>query len=647
MCGFVGSLSPPGKVSNESILRGTASLTHRGPDDSGTACVTGSRDELKLGFRRLAILDLSAAGHQPMNDPESGNWIVFNGEIYNFREIREELKTEGIFCSTHCDTEVLLKAYRRWGIECLHRLRGMFAFALWDDAQQRLFLARDRLGIKPLYYYQAGDLLLFASETRALLATGLVEKRINQVAVVQYLSFGSVYDPETIISGVRSLRPGHYAISESRGITEKPYWNIPISPALTTHPKDAEVREQVHSLLLESTRLRLISDVPVSVFLSGGIDSSALVALAQECHSGDFSTFSIVFPELAYSEAPYSRAVARRFGTTHHEVMVSERDAAGYLPSAILSMDQPTIDGINTFIISQAVRSQGFKVALSGIGADEVFAGYSTFATVPHMTRLLRVANIVPLRLRAAISRLLGSPIARTDRLRKLQMMLAAEATLGSAYMIARGLFSTMRRDRLLNVSRADVLQQALHLVVESAESASDLDASNQLSYLELRNYLGNTLVRDADAMGMAHGLEIRQPYLDHRLVEFLFTLPGSYKRRSKSPKWLLTGSLAADLPRQVVHRAKQGFALPFDRWLRSDLRSEVEGVLRARDQADDFLDPRAVNEVWEDFLAGRTSWSRPWSLYVLKRWAALLHSEPAESTAEIPALAMKIGQSQ
>jgi asparagine synthase (glutamine-hydrolysing) len=313
MCGFVGSLSPPGRVSSESIFRATASLAHRGPDDSGTACLPGSGWELKLGFRRLAILDLTAAGHQPMKDEESGNWIVFNGEIYNFRTIREDLRAEGISCSTQCDTEVLLKSYRRWGIDCLHRLRGMFAFALWDCAQQRLLLARDRLGVKPLYYCRAGDCLLFASEIRALLATGLVEKQVNPAALVQYLSFGSVYDPQTIISGVRSLRPGHYALVEQGAIDEKRYWTIPQSHSPLSPPKDKEVQQHLHSLLQEATALRMISDVPVSIFLSGGIDSSALAALVRQSGRTDFHTFSVVFPEAAYSEAPYSRAVARQF----------------------------------------------------------------------------------------------------------------------------------------------------------------------------------------------------------------------------------------------------------------------------------------------------------------------------------------------
>jgi asparagine synthase (glutamine-hydrolysing) len=627
MCGFVGSLSRRGRVTSESIVRATASLAHRGPDDSGTACLSGSEYELKLGFRRLAILDLSAAGHQPMADPESGNWIVFNGEIYNFRAIRDELQSEGISCTTQCDTEVLLKAYRCWGIDCLHRLRGMFAFALWDCAQQRLLLARDRLGKKPLYYYRAGNLLLFASEIRGLLATGLVEKRVNPAALVQYLGFGSVYDPETIIPGVRSLRPGYFAICEQGTITEKRYWTIPQSPCSSSPPKDAEIEEQLHFLLREATTLRMISDVPVSIFLSGGVDSSALVALVRESTAADFHTFSVVFPEAADSEAPYSQAVARQFGSSHQEVMVSESDALGYVSSALRCMDQPTIDGVNTFIISSAVRSHGFKVALSGIGADEIFAGYSTFATIPKMLCLLKLVDCVPASIRDALSRGLGPAWNRGDRRRKLQMILGAEGTPFHAYLMVRGLFAALRRDSLLRVTEPEVVCQAFQSVRKSAEDSATLDAVNQVSFLELRNYLGNTLVRDADTMGMAHGLEIRQPYLDHKLIEFLFTVSGAYKRKRKSPKWLLTRSLGTKLPPQVVHRAKRGFALPFDRWLRSELRSEVESVLRARDRTSDFLDPVVVNTIWEDFLAGRTSWSRPWALYVLKRWTNTLYA--------------------
>jgi asparagine synthase (glutamine-hydrolysing) len=503
----------------------------------------------------------------------------------------------------------------------------MFAFALWDCAQQRLLLARDRLGVKPLYYCRAGDCLLFASEIRALLATGLVEKQVNPAALVQYLSFGSVYDPQTIISGVRSLRPGHYALVEQGAIDEKRYWTIPQSHSPLSPPKDKEVQEHLHSLLQEATALRMISDVPVSIFLSGGIDSSALAALVRQSGRTDFHTFSVVFPEAAYSEAPYSRAVARQFGSTHQEVMVSESDALGYVSSALRYMDQPSIDGTNTFIISGAVRSYGFKVALSGIGADEIFAGYSTFVTVPRMVRFLKLAGIVPSSIRAAFARGLGSAWNQTDRRRKLQMIIGSEGTPYHAYTIARGLFSTLQRDRLLHGIRPEVINEAFQPVSECAADAAMLDPVNQVSFLELGNYVANTLVRDADSMGMAHGLEIRQPYLDHKLIEFLFTLPGDYKLARNSPKWLLTRSLGAELPRQVVHRAKQGFLLPFDRWLRKELRPEVESVLRAPDSTAEFLDPNAINVVWEDFLAGRTSWSRPWSLYVLKRWTNSLHA--------------------
>jgi len=635
MCGFVGSLSPPGRVSNESIRLATASMAHRGPDDCGHTSLSTSSCELKLGFRRLAILDLSAAGHQPMADKESGNWIVFNGEIFNFHEVQDELRAAGIRVESQCDTEVLLKAYGRWGLGCLDRLRGMFAFAVWDHNQQRLVLARDRLGIKPLYYFQEGGLLLFASEVRALLATGLVPRILNPAAIVQYLSLGSVYDPDTILAGVRSLRPGHYAICQQDTLQEKQYWTIPQRRAGRTEPNDYEVREQAHSLLQEAVKLRMISDVPVSVFLSGGIDSSAIVALARQSGTGEFSTFSVVFPEAAYSEAPYSRAVARKFGSVHREVMVPEKDAMAHIFSAIRYMDQPTIDGINTFIISGAVRSHGIKVALSGIGADEVFAGYSTFTTIPAMMQFFKVARLVPPGIRATLARGFVSRWRGGDRTRKLQMILGAEPSAAQAYAIARGVFQDTALYGLLPAADTAAVREALCPLLEAARDASELDPVNQVSFLELRNYVANTLLRDADTMGMAHALEIRQPYLDHKLVEFLFTLPGSYKRRQKVPKWLLTGSLGAELPPQIVHRAKRGFLLPFDRWLRSDLRAEVEGVLRDRNSSAEFLDARAVVSVWEDFLARKTSWSRPWSLYVLKRWADRLRNNDLPNMTE------------
>ena len=627
MCGIVGIINRNGSVSPEMLDRVTRSLAHRGPDDSGTVILPEAGSEIGLGNRRLAILDLSPAGHQPMHDPNTGNWIVYNGEIYNFREIRQKLEKQGVQFRSQSDTEVVFKAYGFWGEECLQHFRGMFAFAIWDARQHRLFLARDPMGIKPLYYGSFGDHFVFASEVRTLLDTGLVPRRLDQAGLTDYLMFGSLNDPLTLVEGVFNLRPGHYLVWERGSVREVEYWDL-VSQCTTSSSSvhsDSDrkrLKDDLYASLDEAVRLQMVSDVPVGVFLSGGIDSSAITALLTRA-GFHLDTFSIVFREADYSEADYSRLVAKKFATTHHEILVSQQDALQSLPVALAAMDLPTIDGINTYLVSQQTRAAGVKVALSGLGGDELFGGYSSFQSVVRMEHFARAWRHVPGRniLAGALSRFARA----SDKSRKLVALLQADNGL-DPYFLSRALFLPQQSSELLSVHSAEVQTRAWAASVQNVERCAPLDPINRVSYLESRCYMLNTLLRDSDAMSMAHGLEIRVPLLDHRVAEKLFHLPGKWKIDKRTPKPLLVGSVTGLLPDEIVHRPKHGFTLPFEHWLKQELRDMIEQSLKNSDRGPlaALLNSAAVLNVWQDFLAGETSWSRPWSLYVLQNWCEL-----------------------
>jgi asparagine synthase (glutamine-hydrolysing) len=632
MCGIFGIVGKNARVEHRLLDRATQSLAHRGPDDSGTILLRETvpcEVEIGLGNRRLAILDLSPLAHQPMHDPETGNWIVYNGEIYNFRDVRKELEIAGTQFASHSDTEVLLKAYGRWGEQCLRKFRGMFAFAIWDSRRRRLFLARDPMGIKPLYYVQSDSYFLFASEVRTLLGTGLVPRRVDNAGLVNYLTFGSLYDPLTLIGGLRSLPAGHTLTWENGTVQLSRYWDLidddPNAPGAgeSLLANENHVAGRLQPILEEAVRLQLVSDVPVGVFLSGGIDSSALVSILSRGGVTP-STFSIVFREAEFSEARYSRAVARKFCTDHHEISVSQSDLLASIPDAVRAMDLPTMDGVNTYFVSREARHAGVKVALSGLGGDEVFAGYSSFRTVPRMERFARFWEHVPHALRSSLASAFSVLTPQNDQQRKLLSLARNNGRAVHPYFLARMLFTTGQRELLLPGADAFAVQAADAFQRASLQRAIALDPVNRVSYLESRCYMLNTLLRDADFMSMSQGLEIRVPLIDHELAKRVLALPGEWKL-NHIPKKLLVRALAGSLPDEIVHRPKRGFTLPFERWMRQELRAEIEPVLNTRRIGEgplgQMLDGIQVERIWRDFLDGAVSWSRPWSLYVLQRW--------------------------
>jgi asparagine synthase (glutamine-hydrolysing) len=429
-----------------------------------------------------------------------------------------------------------------------------------------------------------------------------------------------------VIEGVSALRPGHHLTCEGGTLRERMYWDmVPASEEMhadgnrVSASDRQKLQANVHATLDQAVRMQMVSDVPVGVFLSGGIDSSSLAGILRNSGT-DIDTFSVVFREADYSEAEYSRAVAKEFGTDHHEILVSQHDALEAIPSALCTMDQPTIDGLNTYLIARQTRAAGIKVALSGLGGDELFAGYSSFRDVPRMERFARMWSIFPSLLSAPLARGFSLMMSDTDQNRKIAALADADAL--GPYFLSRALFTPKVRTSLLKTIDEQEVLRARDQLRASLDCARGLDPINRVSYLESRCYMLNTLLRDADSMSMAHGLEIRVPLIDHVLARQLLALPGTWKLNG-TPKPLLVNALQGALPDQIVHRKKRGFTLPLEHWLRDELRPEVERGLQnvASGPLASVLNPSAVQAVWHDFQFGRTSWSRPWSLYTLQRW--------------------------
>jgi len=548
-----------------------------------------------------------------MESGPTGNCIVFNGELYNTESLRRELKARGHSFRGSSDTEIALLAYDEWGPACFERFKGMFALALWEGGRERLILARDRLGIKPLYVYKDGAELAFASEARALLASGLVPRRLAEVGVASFLATGGVEEPATIIDGLEALPPGFFAVSEPDGLTLHQYWSLEhaFGKSSAETPSRSQMVAQLRAKLEEVIERHLVADVPLGVFLSGGIDSTSVAALTRASREQPVVSVGVGFPGDLLSEEAYIRRAAESLGTQHAQLELSEDVLLAELPSALEAIDQPTFDGINTWFASRAARSAGLTVALSGLGGDELFAGYQTFRNVLRLGRLKRL----PATTRRAVGAGAGPILGRSVRGQKLAQWLAQPGSVRSAYDLSRQLFGPPDRRSLMRPNVPPL----------PGEPALDIeDPLNAVSALELTHYTRNVLLRDSDAMSMAHSLELRVPLLDHELVELAASWPGRAKLDGPYPKALLVDAVGELLPSGVAGRKKMGFSLPFERWLRGPLRAEVASVLKDRDfggAAAEMLEPGAAERVWRRFEAGTLNWHHAWALYVLKNW--------------------------
>ena len=619
MCGIAGviKLNTDDGSLEAKIEKMQTSLKHRGPDDAGIYISTDK--QAALAHTRLSILDLSAAGHQPMSTTDNRYHITFNGEIYNFQELRENLISQGEKFHSQTDTEVILKLYQKIGFNCVQHLRGMFAFAIWDDLEKTCFLARDPLGIKPLYYYQLGTTLVFASELRAVLASGLPAINMSVEGLYGYLTTGSVPEPYTLITDIHCLPAGNWLYWHNGNTTKKQYWQISFTPEAISPP---EAEEIVRKALLDSIQHHFISDVPVGIFLSGGIDSTTILALATQTQQSQLSTYSIAFAESEFNEGELAQKIANHFGAKHTEYQVTSSFAKSILPDFLAAIDQPSIDGFNTFCVSKVAHDHNMKVVLSGLGGDEIFGGYKSFQKVPQMVEWGKKLNTLPF-LRTG----LGLGLERwgtSPKIKRLGGFLKQPPTFASAYNTFRGIFS--HQEACMIINQLSISIPILPPLVppyqggkpESESSSHPLiwvgfgwvsTPEDEVSFLELSGYMRNQLLRDSDIMSMNWGLELRVPFVDKTLLEAVAPIPSNI--RLAQGKKLLTQAIT-EIPDWVVNRPKKGFSFPFENWMNSEFGDYFDNVHQNLNIPLNIpLNP----------------WYRRWSLAILNHWWEQINS--------------------
>jgi asparagine synthase (glutamine-hydrolysing) len=638
MCGIAGIIGRLDESNRAALRRMNDAMIHRGPDAGGTWASTPDARGwgALLAHRRLAILDLSPAGAQPMTDPVTGHVVVFNGEIYNFADLRRRLVAEGQAFNSTGDTAVMLRALGLHGPDAVKWLRGMFAFGCWDQKQRRLLLARDPLGIKPLYMARASDpdagwSVAFASELRALLASGLLgTPRLDPQAVASGVWNGFVVGPGTAVRGIELLLPGRLMEFDGGGkeIRNEDFWSIPDRAPDPTMDED-----HLAAVLEEGLRLHLASDVPLAVFLSGGVDSSAMANLAQRAAKSPIHTFTLAFEEQELNEGPIAKRIAAAIGTQHHEVVLTEQHFVENLEAALDSLDQPTFDGLNAYYISHAIRAAGFTVALSGTGGDELFGGYTSYRDLPVLQRwsrrTARVSGSLKVAAAQVVSRLLsrsGKTVPPQTRWAKLPEMVRRGDDLLALYQLAYALFLPEFQRELLAPDFAEALADGLPPAMRrriTAETRARTPLS-AISVMEQRLFLGERLLRDNDVASMAASLEQRVPLVDQVLFESVDRLPDQARYQPLGRKAMLRRIGLRGLDPALFERPKSGFVLPLDRWIRRGLQDAMDRTLRdPQAVAPVGLDPVAVERLWRAFLEGAPGmyWSRVWSVYVFIRW--------------------------
>jgi asparagine synthase (glutamine-hydrolysing) len=601
----------------------TTAMAHRGPDADGFF-VEG---EIALGHRRLSIIDLSTAANQPFADNSGRYVMVFNGEMYNFQEVRSLIGDYDF--RTSSDTEVLIAAYTKWGPDCIRLFRGMFAFAVWDRQEKELFIARDRMGVKPLYLYAGEDRFLFASEIRSILSTGMVRRRLDPAALVDYLGWQSVSYPHTTIEGVRQLEAGSWMKIRKGHSEQRRYWDVTDVRYDIDFYDEGSVKKKIRELMLQSVGRRLVSDVPVGAFLSGGVDSSAVVGLMAEAGGARPNTFNVAFNEEEYDESPYAEIIAKKFNTNHTRLLIKPGLFLEELENALDAMDIPSGDGINSYVVSKSIRQSGMTVALSGVGGDELFAGYPFFEQYLQLQSRKALWNI-PGPLRRLAAGFLGGGGKKG---RMAQLLRLPSVSIDQAYPIFRQINSPAQIHEFLRLSgngssAAGVSPGSGHAVsgvgAELSARAAQLARLPLLSQVSAAEYLGytqHTLLKDTDQMSMAVSLEVREPFFDQDLVEYVLAIPDRIKRPTY-PKSLLVESLKPMLPDEIVFRKKQGFLFPWNIWLKNELRSFCDKHIR--NMADrSFVNGGALTAYWQRFLKGdpNTRWSEVWLFIVLEYW--------------------------
>ncbi len=600
MCGISGVVDSQSKANVESMVR---AMHHRGPDDSGLY----SDEFISLGMARLAIIDLSPLGHQPMQSHNCRYWIVFNGECYNFKEVRAKLEKRGARFKSGSDTEVVLEAYSEWGESCLGELNGMFAFAIWDTQEKKLFAARDHLGIKPFYYTIRNEVLIFGSEIKTLLASGRVENRIDDEAVFQYFTFGHIQQPKTILQDVHALLPGHYLTWTESNLAIKSYWALSSKPVSLGYE---EAKEKLLEQVNRSVKMQLVSDRPLGLFLSGGLDSATVLA-AMHASGASIKTFSIGFEENPYTknEAKDAEELAEHFGARHHQIIIDAGIVKNELESFWKALDQPSVDGLNTFLVSK-YATEHMTVALSGLGGDELFAGYARHARMmwklANGNLLNGLANaIIPVRMlsrKDAIGRWsyrVKQNVDRSDLLRNYTYTRALSSLSGSLALLS---------DDLLRNLDPDAQFFTQYKSLNNLKNSTNL---NKVLALDIQGFMGSMLLRDMDATSMWHSLEVRFPLIDYKLAEFAFSLPDEYKLdfnpsrkppgegklsyRAAGNKKILMDTMEPFLPKGFADRPKNGFKLPVNLWLKSFKKERLREMI---------MDEKGK---WEPYISAQT----------------------------------------
>jgi asparagine synthase (glutamine-hydrolysing) len=623
MCGIFGvihfSADRPISPTVENALK---LLEHRGPDEEGKWYGEG----IFLGMRRLSIIDL-ASGQQPIWNEDHSCGIVYNGELYNYLDIRPELISKGHIFRTNSDTEVILHAYEEWGNECLQHFNGMFAFAIWDSRRQTLFLARDRLGEKPLYYYRDSQRLIFGSEIKAILADPTVPRELHLYGLANFLAFGHAVAPETIYRNIFKLLPGHYLLVENGNIRNKQYWDVGDEPQVHRGAifSEREYCELILNLLDDSVRRRMIADVPVGAFLSGGVDSSTVVALMKRHASGPVKTFSLGFDVGgAYNELADAKIVADYLGTEHHELHVSHADLVNLLVKLVYHYDEPFGDaaGFPVYLLSEFAR-QHVKVVLAGDGGDEIFGGYRRYAADLYAPYYQQLPDFLT-------KRLFPKLVDRLPRLRRLKQLVHNLPIVDPASRYASWLVC------FSSDLQAELLQPQIFQAVAEHDPGwyypyyyarlkppACVDHLNHLLYIDLKSWLPDAYMEKVDKAAMACSLETRLPLLDHRLVELAFHIPGQYKIQGWSTKQILKKAVSPLIPPSVLRKPKHGFAVPTDPWFRGDLKTFTYEVLfdqKTRQRG--FFNMTFIEQLWKEHVHGQRLWdTHLWLLINFELW--------------------------
>jgi asparagine synthase (glutamine-hydrolysing) len=622
MCGIVGFINlDRSQNAGQHIARAmNAAIVHRGPDDEGFYI----KDNVALGMRRLSIIDV-AGGHQPISNEDGSVWVVFNGEIYNFPELRRQLIERGHQFKTHSDTETIVHLYEDYGDDLVDHLNGMFAFALWDEARRRLLVARDRFGEKPLYFTQTPEAFTFASELKALVAHPRVERHVNLLALRKYLQYEFVPSPHTMIEGVQKLPPAHRLIFENGGWRSERYWRLSYEGE-RLKIGEAEAAEELHWRLREAVRMRLVADVPLGVLLSGGIDSSAVAAMACEAAQNRVKTFSIAFEEKSFDESSYARLVAARLGTEHFEQRFTEREMLAIVPEIPRLLDEPLGDAslIPTYLVSRFTREH-VTVALGGDGGDELLAGYPTYPAhrmagyYRALPGLLRDGVIEPLVARLPVS---------TDNLsfdfRAKRFVLGASLPAGMRHTVWMGSYTPAQQRRLFRPELfAKHADEEIFDEVRAYDRANGLNVVEQMMTLDATHYLSECVLFKVDRASMAASLETRAPFLDHTLAEFLMTLPLHLKLRRLTGKYILKRAMRGRLPDDVIRRPKKGFGMPVANWVKGELRPLVRDTLAPdRLRRRGLFNPEYVQSLLDEHERGAADHRKLiWTLLMFELW--------------------------